>query len=317
MPTLNEQPPKAISKEAQEYRLPSLPPKRKRRFGDRYDGYRVRKMDLPFWIIPNIMRSRMDSQIFFEETIDITELERFVREKRAADIPDLRLMHVVLAAIIRMFAVRPRLNRFVAGKKIYAHNNLRVSMTIKRSLTDDGEETEILPVFSPYDTLRDVVTRFNNEWKEAVAEETKENNITDKVIRAIGFIPTWLKTFVVFVLRNLDKVGLMPKVIYKASPFHSSFYITDVGSLGIDSIFHHLYEFGTTSCFIALGKKKTEQFFDDEGNLRRRKVLTFRFVLDERICDGHYYAASIKQFRWLMKHPERLELPPEELPDEI
>ncbi len=303
--------------EAQTYELPPLPPKRKRRFGDRYDGYRVRKMDLPFWIIPNIMRSRLDSQIFFEETIDITELERYVKEKRATDMPDLRLMHVVLAAVIRMFALRPRLNRFVAGKKIYAHNNIRASMTVKRSLTDDGEETEVLPVFSPYDTLRDVMTRFNNEWKEAVAEETKDGNATDKVIRAIGFIPTWLKSFVVFVVRNLDKVGLMPKVLYKASPFHSSFYITDVGSLGIDSIFHHLYEFGTTSCFVALGKKKTEQYFDNEGNLRRRKVLTFRFVLDERICDGHYYAASIKQFRWFMKHPERLELPPEELPDEI
>ncbi|MBR4868442.1 MAG: 2-oxo acid dehydrogenase subunit E2 [Clostridia bacterium] len=300
-----------------DYVLPPLPEKRKRRVGDRYDGYRVRKMDLPFYIIPNIMRSRLDSQIFFEETIDITELERYVREKRATDMPDLRLVHVVLAAVIRMFALRPRLNRFVAGKKIYAHNNIRASMTVKRALTDDGEETEILPVFSPYDTLRDVMTRFNNEWREAVAEETKENNITDKVIRAVGFVPTWLKSFVVFSVRNLDKVGLMPKVIYKASPFHSSFYITDVGSLGIDSIYHHLYEFGTTSCFVAMGKKKTEQFFDKDGKLCRRKVITFRFVLDERICDGHYYASSIKQFRWFMKHPERLEMPPEELPNEI
>jgi len=297
--------------------LPPIPPKRKRRFGDRYDGYRVRNMDLPFYIIPNIMRSRLDSQIFFEETIDITELEKYVRAKRADDIPDLRLMHVILAAAIRMFAIRPRLNRFVAGKKIYAHNNLRVSMTVKRTITDDGEETEIMPVFSPYDTLADVVERFNREWKAAVSEDTKEDNSTDNVIRAIGFIPTWLKSFVVWALRNLDKVGLMPKAIYRASPFHSSFYITDVGSLGIDSIYHHLYEFGTTSCFVALGKKNTENYIDDEGKVQKRKTITFRFVLDERICDGHYYAVSIRQFRRYIKHPELLELPPEHIPDEI
>jgi hypothetical protein len=295
---------------------PSVP-KRKRRWGDRYDGYRVREMDLPFWIIPNIMRTRNDSQVFFEETLDITNLEQYIREKRNTDMPDLKLMHVVLAATVRMFALRPRINRFVAGKKIYAHNNIRASMTIKRNLTDDGEETEVLPVFEPTDTLRDIIDRFNASWEDAVGEMTKADNKTDGVIRALAFIPTWLKTFVVFVLRNLDKVGLMPKFIYHASPFHSSFYITDVGSIGIDSIYHHLYEFGTTSCFIALGKKKQELYLKEDGSVGKRKVLTFRFVLDERICDGHYYAATIRQFKRYIKHPEQLEVPPTSIPDEI
>ncbi len=291
--------------------------KRKRRFGDRYDGYRVRTLDLPFWIIPNIMRSRMDSQILFEEAIDITELERYVRAKRAEDMPDLRLLHVVVAAMVRVFALRPQLNRFVAGKKIYAHNNFRLSCTVKRSLTDDGEETEILPVFQPTDTLADVVATFNKAWLDAVNEETKGDNQSDVVNRAVAHIPTWMKTIVVFVLRNLDKVGLMPKFIYHASPFHSSAYLTDVGSIGIDSVYHHLYEFGTTSCFLAMGKKMHQTYLKDDGTVGKRKIINFRFVLDERICDGHYYATSIKMFRRLIKHPELLEVPPESIPDEI
>lgn len=291
--------------------------KRKRRFGDRYDGYRVRTLDLPFWIIPNIMRSRMDSQILFEEAIDITELERYVRAKRSEDMPDLRLLHVVVAAMVRVFALRPQLNRFVAGKKIYAHNNFRLSCTVKRSLTDDGEETEILPVFQPTDTLADVVATFNKAWLDAVNEETKGDNQSDVVNRAVAHIPTWMKTIVVFVLRNLDKVGLMPKFIYHASPFHSSAYLTDVGSIGIDSVYHHLYEFGTTSCFLAMGKKMHQTYLKDDGTVGKRKIINFRFVLDERICDGHYYAASIKMFRRLIKHPELLEVPPESIPDEI
>ncbi len=293
------------------------PKKRRRRLGDRYDGYRVRKLDLPFWIIPNIMRSRTDSQIFFEETVNIAELERYVRRKRAGDMPNLRLMHVVLAAMVRIFTLRPRLNRFVAGKKIYAHNNLRFSMSVKRSLTEDGEETEILPVFLPTDTLKEVAEKFETALQEAINEETKANNQTDIVNRAVAHIPTFLKSFVVFVIRNLDKIGLMPKLIYRASPFHSSAYVTDVGSLGIDSIFHHLYEFGTTSCFLALGKKMTEPYVKGDGTLGQRRVLHFRFVLDERICDGYYYASAIKLFRKYIKHPELLELPPEHIPDDI
>lgn len=299
--------------------LPEKPvvPKRKRRWGDRYDGYRVRELDLPFWLIPNIMRTRSDSQIFFEESINIEALERFVREKRATDMPNLRLLHVVIAAMVRILALRPRINRFVAGKKIYAHNNIRLSMSIKRSLTDDGEETEILPVFEPTDTLADVMIRFNTALEEAVCEESKGENKTDIVNRALAFIPTWMKSLVLFAVRNLDKVGLMPKVIYRASPFHSSAYITDVGSLGIDSIYHHLYDFGTTSCFLAMGKKMTETYLNEDGSVGKRKMINFRFVLDERICDGHYYAASIKLFRKYIKHPELLELPPESIPDEI
>jgi len=288
--------------------------KRKRRLGDRHDGYKVRNLDLPFYIIPVVMRTRLDSQVFFNISIDIDDIEKYVREKRRSDIPNLKLLHVVMAAALRMFATRPQLNRFVAGKKIYAHNDISFSMSIKRNLTDDGEETEVCPVFERTDTLYDVVKKFNGEVEKAFADEETD---TDKLNRIVGMTPTCIKSFIVFVLRNLDKVGLMPKFITKASPFHASAYITDVGSLGIDSIYHHLYEFGTCSCFIAMGKKQTIPCIKDDGTLGQKKVINFRFVLDERITDGHYYAASLRKFTRYMKHPELLELPPEELPDEI
>lgn len=290
------------------------PKKRKRRLGDRHDGYRVRNLDLPFYIIPNIMRSRLDSQIFFNIPIDIENLEKYVHKKRSEDIPNLRIIHVAMAAALRMFATRPQLNRFVAGKKIYAHNNISFSMTVKRALTDEGSETEICPVFEPTDTIFEVVEKFNSEVEKAFAEEESD---TDKINRLVGMTPTCIKTFIVFVLRNLDKIGLMPKFITKASPFHASAYITDIGSLGIDSVYHHLYEFGTVSCFMAMGKKQYLPCIKSDGTLGQKKIINFRFVLDERITDGHYYAASIRQFTRFMKHPELLEIPPENIPEDL
>ncbi len=288
--------------------------KRKRRWGDRYDGYRVRDLDLPFHIIPVIMRNRCDSEVFFEEKVDIAPLEEFVRKKRKEDLPNLHTMHVILAAMVRVYALRPRINRFVAGKKIFAHNNIRFGMTVKRSLSLDGEETEVLPVFNPTDTLQDVMETFNGELETAFDSEA---NQSDSVNRFFSYIPTWLKSFVVMVLRNLDKFGKLPKFIYRASPFHTSCYLTNVGSLGIDSVYHHLYEFGTNSCFLAIGKKLTEYSVNAKGETEKKKVMNFRFVVDERICDGFYYANAIKLFCKYLKHPELLELPPEELPDEI
>ncbi len=303
-------------KEADSIQAPQKPqvPKRKRRWGDRYDGYRVRDLDLPFHIIPVIMRNRCDSEVFFEETVDIAPLEEFVRKKRREDLPNLHTMHVILAAMVRVYALRPRINRFVAGKKIFAHNNIRFGMTVKRTLSMDGEETEVLPVFEPTDTLREVMETFNKNLEEAF---DSESNQSDAVNRFFSYIPTWLKSFVVMILRNLDKFGKLPKFIYRASPFHVSSYLTNVGSLGIDSVYHHLYEFGTNSCFLAIGKKLTQYVPKGEGEPEKKKVMNFRFVVDERICDGFYYANAIKLFCKYLKHPELLELPPEELPDEI
>lgn len=293
------------------------PKKRKRRFGDRYDGYRVRDLDGFFYIVPNIMRERHDSQLFYEVDIPVEHLEHYVNEKRKQG-ENIRLIHIFIAALVRSFAMRPRLNRFTVGKKIYSHNNLRLVMAIKRSLTADGEETSIMPVFEPTDTIRDVVNRFETalEASRPAGGENSEN-ATDSVVKILRLLPTWLKSFIVFTARQLDKVGLLPKFIYEASPFHGSAVVTDMGSLGIDSIYHHLYDFGTTSVFLAIGRKKKRLVMDDEGQLREERYITLRFVLDERVVDGYYYANALKYYTRLLRHPEYLEVPPEYLPDDL
>ena len=108
---------------------------KKRRLGDRYDGFKLRKVDTLFQLIPVIMRTRTDSLVYFEDEIDITEVEQFIRKQRRAGVENLSMLQLFMSAIVRVFSLRPRLNRFVAGKKIYARNTLRISLTVKHSLT--------------------------------------------------------------------------------------------------------------------------------------------------------------------------------------
>ena len=289
--------------------------KRRWRPGDRYDGYKVRKLDPMFELIPYIMRSREDSQVFFEERFDITELDRFIAAHRK-DIPGISVLNVITAALVRTISQKPKLNRFTSGGKIYARKYLRFSVTIKQSLTEDAEESNILPEFSVYDTLYDVIDKMRdsiNETKRA----SEEGNDTDVAVKVLGILPGWLKRFIVFACRNLDKIGLMPKAVNKFSPFHSSVYITQVGSLGIDSIFHHLYEFGTTSAFVSIGKKDTVRTVDPDGEPDVRKYINLKFVLDERIVDGFYYASAIKYIKNCLKKPETLLVPPESIVEDI
>lgn len=278
--------------------------------GDRYDGWRVKNVDPVFSVIPYFLRTRMDAQNFFEEKIDIDHIESFIKDHRD-DIPDLSIMHIVMASLVRLISQRPHLNRYVIWNKIFARNHVNFSIAVKRSLSDEGEETLIKPYFLPTDTLQDVVrkTRFEQENNQKVGQQ----NSSDTISKILGFLPEFLLRFVVFMLLHLDKVGMMPKFINKASPWHSSIFLTNIGSIGVESIYHHLYEFGTCSMFCAMGKKSRRHTIDKNGDIKSHKSIQLKFVLDERICDGFYYASSMRLLNKIMLDPSVLLLPPEQV----
>lgn len=283
-------------------------------FGDRYDGWRVRKVDAVFRVIPYFLRTRIDAQNFFEERINVDNLEKFIRENRA-QMPDLSIMHIIMAALVRLVSQRPKLNRFVIWNKIFARNHLNFSLVIKRSKTDDGEETLIKPVFDLTDTLQDVVRKVQAELNDNRFEG--QRNGSDRLSRLMGYMPDFLLRTAVFLFSWMDRVGIMPKNIAKASPWHCSIFLTNLGSIGIESIYHHLYEFGTCSMFVAMGKKSAHNFYDQEGKLSSRRTIKLKFVLDERICDGFYYAASMRMLSKIFADPTQLLSPPERVvPDD-
>lgn len=278
--------------------------KLKRKFGDRYDGYRVRNVDPFFLLIPYIMKTRVDSQVYFSDRIEITELERFVRKHAGTDIKGLKMYHVLTAAIVRLLSQRPYLNRFVSGNKLYARNHISISMSVKKNMTEEAETTVVKPMFEPTDSLSDIVRKFSEEVDKNKIIEAQ--NQTDFTAKLIGRLPSFLIRGVITILHNMDKIGLLPKAINKVSPFHTSVFITNMGSLGIKSIYHHIYEFGTTSIFVAMGKKYSRMELDNDGNAIKRKYIDIKVVADERICDGYYYALSMRMLSKILKNPEIL-----------
>lgn len=286
----------------------------KRRFGDRYDGRRLRSLDPFYKIMPFIMRSRIDSQNFFEEKIDITHTESYLRKRNKSSEVKIGMLHVFIAAIVRTLALRPALNRFVAGHGIYARNEILISLAIKKEMKVDSPETTIKFKFEPTDTLEEVAIKIDEQIKENKLADT--SNETDKAARLFMLCPGLVLKFVVFVIRLLDYFGLMPKALNRVSPFHTSVFITDLGSLGISPVYHHLYNFGTTSIFVAFGTKRTERIIDSSHKIISKRYMTARIVTDERIADGHYFASAFKLYKSLIQNPERLEDPPEKvIPD--
>lgn len=241
--------------------------------------------------------------------------ERWLRNLRDRGHVDIGFLHLFMAVTVRTISQYPRLNRFVAGRRIYARNEILMTLAIKKRLNEDGLETTIKIPFEASNTIFEIATKVNEAVESNRAEAT--SNQTDNTARLFMIFPRWLIRFLLLMLRTLDYRGLLPRALHRASPFHATAFITDLGSLGIKPIYHHIYDFGTTSLFIAFGGKERENEISDSGEIVKRRHIPIKVVNDERICDGHYYAAAFKYMRGLFKNPELLELPPDEVIDDV
>lgn len=288
--------------------IDSIYPNRPKKRGDRYDAFRIRNADPFYTVIPHIMKNRTGSMVFFEEQVDITRLEQFTRRlRKETAMTDLSTLHVVMAAAVRLFALHPGLNRYVSGRRLYARDQISLSIAVKSSMSEGGQDTTVKTVFGPTDSLEDVWKKLHDGVARVKASE--ENNETYRTARILKRLPVFLLRFVVFALWRLDEIGLMPKMIHAVSPFHTSAFLVDIGSTGIDSIYHHLYDFGTCPIFISIGRKQNSIKINRCGAVRPVKVINFRFVVDERICDGYYYAKAMCHLRRLLGNPEVLLIP--------
>ncbi len=286
---------------------------RKRRFGDRKDGRRVRSAAVMTKLMPYIMKRRSDAQNFFTDKLNIEKTERFCRDKVKEGKKNFSVLHVMLAAYVRAVSQRPALNRFISGQKIYSRDDeIVVNMSIKREMTLDAEDTMIKVVFHPGDTVDDVYEKFNKVVSEALASNGASS--FDSVAKFLAFIPGIVFRFVVSLLFSLDYFGLLPKFLTnEVSPFHGSMIITSMGSLGIKPIYHHLYDFGNLPVFLSYGSKQTEYKMNADGEVVKHKYIDMNAVTDERIVDGFYYASCFKIIKRCVENPEELLTPPEKI----
>ena len=289
--------------------------KYKRRFGDRKEGRLLRSLPAFAKFVPFIMPTRNDACNQYEESFEVSDVDRRLRKLRVDGYKGIGILHFIIAAYIRGVSMLPGMNRFVVGRRIYARDNIEVVMTVKRSLAIDATETTIKVVFEPTDTIFDVYRKMNEKIDEIKTVEG--NNNTEDVAEAMCKAPRFLLRFALTILRIMDYFGWLPQSLLDASPFHGSMIITDLGSLRIGPIYHHIYNFGTLPVFISFGAKRHAYELDRHGNMVDRKYVDCKFVMDERTVDGHYYAQFLQAFRYICQHPEIIETPPTKVVEDV
>jgi len=275
---------------------------------------RVKSLPPMAVMVPFIMVDRIGSQNFISDRIPIGGLEKFIKEKQADGMPNLSMMHVLIAAYVRLAAARPAVNRFIRGQRVWTRDEVEISLTIKREMTLESPDTVVKIVLPRSATLREVYDALN---EKITSYRENPGGSFDETAGFLSKIPALLLKFVVWFLRTIDYFGLLPRFLTDLSPFHCSFFITSMGSLGIPPIYHHLYDFGTCPVFCSFGAKKRVYEPDEEGKIVKKSYMDLTFVTDERICDGFYFASGLKAFKNILKNPQQLDNPPEKVEQDV
>lgn len=283
-------------------------------FGKRPDGRRIKNVDPMQLITGFLMKKRYDSMNMYEDTFNCEAWDQYIKEKGEQGIK-IGYMHIFIAGIVRMLAKWPRLNRFVMNGKLYARPKIWVSFTIHPELHIDSPDTTIKLCFEGTETILEIAETINEAIRKETVLRTEEND-TDKLARMLTSLPSWILNIVAGVLMWMDRHNMMPKSIIEFSPFHTSFYITNLKSLGINHVFHHTTEFGTNGLFFAMGKEKQIPVVEKD-EVVIQKHMGFSLVSDERFCDGLYYALALREFRKIMKNPKVLEKPLEKKVEDV
>lgn len=285
-------------------------------WGDRTDGRRIRTEPPINQIGPYLMWTRCASMNLFADSIEISSIERYIRQKRREGLTSFGIMHVMLAAYCRAVCKYPGINRFISGQKLFTHgNDIQFCLTVKKDMSTSSPDTVIKVHLTPTDTPVDVYNKINKEV-ENVKNTPLDSNL-DNTANLLTMIPGVFLKFTVWLLRVLDYFGLLPKFLLEVSPFHGSVFFTSMGSLGIPPIYHHLYDFGNLPVFVSFGCKRRALEVQEDGSVVQKKYVDIKISTDERIVDGFYYATFFKHYKHLLHRPELLEIPPEEIKTDI
>ena len=283
---------------------------RKNRWGDRWDGWRLRDLDPVHIMMPYMFGARTANEAVLGEVLDLTAVDKYIQAKNDAG-PDFRYttFHFITAALAKAVLLRPKMNYFIAGGHYYERKEIQVAFNIKRQFSDQGGESMAKfvldreggsPLEQVHTYVRDLVHR--------VRVENKDEGV-DASLRVLSHLPRFAWRLLIWALRKMEYYGIYPKGIAADDPCYSSVYLTNLGSIKMNADYHHLFDWGTISFFATISEKKMLPFYREDGTCEMRNTVKLGMTIDERIADGYYFAKTLRLVRHLFAHPELLDEP--------
>lgn len=282
-------------------------------FANRYDGRRLKTISPFVKIIPYIMTKRSDAHVFSKMTVNTDIINEYIREKQKEGLK-ITYLHLFIAVFVRVIAQRPQLNRFVMNNRLYARNRIWISLSIKRTLKDYGEETTVKFAFTGHENIYEIAEIIDKNIEESI--HVGSDSKVDKIADWIMSLPNFIVKILIGTIKQMDKLNVLPGFLIEASPFHTTLFFTYLKSIKLDYVYHHIYDFGNTGIFISLGKEKKVPVAEKD-EVKVQRVCEMGAAIDERICDGLYFSNSLKLVKKYLENPYLLEANLEEVVQDV
>ncbi len=281
--------------------------KERKKWGDRKDGVWLKDIPAMNRIMPALMPNRADNEAHISVEIDARPLNAYLEKLNEGRTEDkYTFFHLISAAAGKAFILRPRMNRFIVGSKLFQRKDVTVAFTVKKRFDDRAEEALAFFTYDPKETLESYHEKIMSEIHKTKSYEEKDTSTGAMDI--VSKLPQWMITGIVKFVLWLDKHGWAPDFLIGSDPNHAAIFLSNLGSIGLPGGYHHLVNWGTNSCFIVIGKKYMKMDYKKDGTEDLHEVIPIGITLDERIADGYYYSGTVALVQELLEHPELLEM---------
>lgn len=286
-----------------------------KRFSDRKEGRVIRSLPAPVRLTPYLATARDESCSRMADSVEVSAIEQWLLEAREGGWSGIGFLHLLVAAYVRTVSMRPGINRFVAGRRIYARNDIQVVVPVRRTDSYGTHQTFVKISFGPTDTVYDVFRRMN----ETVDDIKANMGATELEKTAASFlrVPRPFLRLTSGVLRWMNYQDWLPRSLLELSPYHASLSVSDMGSLGVPPETPALPRFGTLPMALSFGAKRRCFELEKDGRTVERHYVDYVIACDGRIADAPYLAGAYKCLKYFLKNPKLLELPPETVEDDV
>lgn len=252
-------------------------------------------------VASSIYRRPTDSKLFGSVEIDITDLEKYIAEKRKIGIKA-TLTHIFILAAARALKEEiPELNTFIKRGKVVYRDHIDVMLSI---LLRESVMGSVLIKDADTLTLEEIIKVMNEEVQRArQGSENKTMQIKDKLAR----IPWPFRGWVFRMLKTITADwGLsFPSLGLSANSF-GSFVVSNIGSVGLDMGYPALLPSSNVSFVLVLGGVNRKPAVVGDQILPRT-ILSLGAALDHRVVDASHGGLLFRYLKKIVKNPELLD----------
>lgn len=245
-----------------------------------------------------MMRTGNESVVFWDFNVRAEKLLEYLEVAKGT--VGAQPTHALVGAIAIALNGHPAMNRFVSGKRMYQRKGRWVSFVMKRKRMDETSGLAVVKLEIPDEwTFADLCSTINGQIGH---QRSGAQTFTDKEIGWFNLLPRPVFSLVFWAANVANHYNVLPPWFIDGDPMHASVIISNVGSMGMDPGYHHLYEWGNCPIVLMVGQVNDVPVPNGD-QVEWTKQMTIRVTYDERVNDGLSAFRGVESIKRILEDP--------------